>query len=149
MRVGLMVVQDHHVLVIGQLGLCELSRGTVNGQWIDASWHRQDQVEGLARTLCLDQGATKAPFGQLAERLRLESTASIVLELEPTMLADIAEVGCNRVHPAPPAGDLDHHLRRPANDRGQDPGRIGAARCRAAKALSLGCDLTLTMRLPG
>jgi hypothetical protein len=42
MRIGLVVVQDHDIAVIRELGLRELARRPLNDERVRSSWHRQD-----------------------------------------------------------------------------------------------------------
>jgi hypothetical protein len=44
----------------------------------------------------------------------LDSTP-VVLDLEPAVLCDVAEVGGDGFHAPPSPGDFDHDLRRPPN----------------------------------
>jgi len=48
MRVGLVLVQDHHVAMPRQLGLRKLTRCLLHHSRIGAVRHRQHDVEGLA-----------------------------------------------------------------------------------------------------
>jgi hypothetical protein len=61
MRVGVVVVQHHHELVVRQLGLRELARRLLHGQLSGSARHRQRDVESLATLagLCdvVDRGA--------------------------------------------------------------------------------------------
>ena len=65
-----MVVQHHHILVVGQLGLRELARRPLHGQRVGATRHRQHEVERLAPVAdVLNEAAAIAPVvGQLAHR---------------------------------------------------------------------------------
>lgn len=47
-RVGLVIVQDHHVLVISQFRLSKLSRRALHGQRVSSPRHRQHDVERFA-----------------------------------------------------------------------------------------------------
>ena len=123
-RVGLVVVQHHHVLVVGQLGLARTRApptARVSGsvpRGIDSM-----MLKASRRSLdVLDQAAAEAPVvGQLAQRvLAAHRLAALVLDLEPAVLADVAEVRGDGLHAAPAARHLDHHLRRPAHDGGLD-----------------------------
>ena len=70
----------------------------------------------------VDQAAAEAPVvGQLAQRLlAAHRLAALVLDVEPAVLADVAQVRRDGLHAAPAAGDLDHDLRRAAHDGGLD-----------------------------
>jgi hypothetical protein len=123
-RVGLVVVQHHHALVVGQLGLRELACRPLNARRVAAARHRQHDVEGLApRARVLDQAAAVAPVvDQLAKRiLAAHRLAALVLDLESAVLADVAEVRGDRLHAAPAARHLDHHLRRAARGARRSP----------------------------
>jgi len=48
MRVGLVVVQHHHVLVVGHLGLREFARRFLHDQRVGTARHGQHDVEGFA-----------------------------------------------------------------------------------------------------
>jgi hypothetical protein len=104
--------------VVRQLGLRELARRPLHRQRVGAARHRQHDVEGLAPGAdVVDQAAAVAPVvGQLVQRvLAAHRLAAFVLDLEPAVLADVAQVRGDGLHAAPAAGDLDHHLRRPAH----------------------------------
>ena len=61
-------------------------------------------------------------LGELTHRLPVpRDLALLVLDVEPAVLADVAEVGGNRLHASAAAGHLDHDLGRTANDRRLDP----------------------------
>jgi hypothetical protein len=45
----------------------------------------------------------------------------LVLDLETTVLADVAEMGSNRFHAPATPGHLDHDLGRTADNRRLDP----------------------------
>ena len=53
----------------------------------------------------------------MQRRLALANHATIVFDVQPSVLADIAEVCGDGGHPSPAAGDLDHHLRCPPSHR--------------------------------
>src|SRR5688500_12635797 len=62
MRVGLVIVQHHDVLVIGELLPCELTRGAMQDQRVNSSRHRQHHVVGLTPvTGVFNQGTAEAP----------------------------------------------------------------------------------------
>jgi hypothetical protein len=149
MRVGLVVVQHHHVLVVGQFDLRELARRALHGQRVGAARHRQHDVEGLAPLTgfsdVVDQRAAEAPvIGQVVQRvLASHGLSTLVLDVEPAVLADVAEVGSDGLHAAPAARHLDHHLRRAA-----DHGRFDAlADGGGALACPAGFQLRLRLHL--
>jgi hypothetical protein len=95
---------------------------TVSG--IGPTPHRQHDVERLASVAdVLDQAAAESPVvGQLAQRiLATHRLAALVLDLEPTALAGIAEVRRDGLHAPPAARHLDHHLRRSTYHGRLDP----------------------------
>jgi hypothetical protein len=47
-RVSLVVVEDHHVLVIIEFGLSEFPRCSLDDQRVNTAGHRQNDVERLA-----------------------------------------------------------------------------------------------------
>ena len=60
-------------------------------------------------------------LGQVVQRLlAFTGDTAIVLELQPAVLADVAEVRGDCAHTAAATGHLDHHLRRAPDDRGPD-----------------------------
>ena len=69
----MVVLLDHHVFVIGQLGLGELACGALNGQRVSTAGHRQHDVVGLAAVSGVgatrNQRPPEAPFvGQVDRR---------------------------------------------------------------------------------
>src|SRR5688572_10078572 len=123
LRVGLVVVQDHHVLVVGELAPSEFPGCPVEQVRVGAAWHRQHHVERLpARAHVGDQGASEPPvLRQLADRfLAAADIALVVLNLNAAMLADVTEVRRDGLHSAPAASHLDHHLGCAAHHGGLD-----------------------------
>ena len=120
-RVRLVVVQHHHILVVGQLGLCKLARRPLDDPRVRAAWHGQHDVERLAPvSFVCDQAAAIAPLvAQLVDsRPSLQDFALFVLHAETAVLADVPEVRRNGQHAPPSPGDLDHDLRRPLHHGG-------------------------------
>ena len=71
----------------------------------------------------VDERAAVPPLiHQIVQRLlAIVFDASVVFDGEPSVLADVAEVGSDGGHAAPTPGNLDHHLGRP-----QRHGRVDA-----------------------
>jgi hypothetical protein len=123
-RIGLVVMQDQDVLVIGELGLGELARRAQHAQRVGASGHRQDDVERFSAVAdVVDQRPAIAPvLGELAYCLPSpRDLAVLILDVEAAVLADVAKVGGNRLHAPATARHLDHDLGRAADDCGIDP----------------------------
>jgi hypothetical protein len=129
MRVRLVVVQHHHVVVVGQPDPGELARRLLHGQRIGAARHRQHDVVGLASgAVVVDARAAHLPLplDGLQCLLAAFGDAAIVFDRQPAVLADVAQV-CGDGHHAPAAaGDLDHHLRG-APDGGRDAAADGGS----------------------
>jgi len=64
-RVGLVLVQHHHVAVIGELDVRELAGRSLNDEGIGAPRHRQHDVEGLASMALLADVGTAELRGRL------------------------------------------------------------------------------------
>lgn len=113
MRVGLVVMKHHHVLVIRQLAMRELARCPPHEQRVGPAWHRQHDVEGLTPVAdVFAQRIAKMPFvNQFAQDiLALPRLTPLVPDLEPAVLADVAQERRNGRHTAPSPRDLDHDL---------------------------------------
>ena len=122
--IGLVVVQHHDVLVVAQLGLGELTRRAKDAEGVGAPRHRQDDVERLATMAdVVDQGSAVAPvLREFPHRVSpARDLALLVLDVEAAVLADVAEVGSNRLHATTTPSHLDHDLGRAANNRRLDP----------------------------
>ena len=65
----------------------------------------------------VDVGAAVTPLAlDVLERLlALLDHSAVVLDLEPAVLADVAEVRRDRLHATPSSSHLDHDLGRPAH----------------------------------
>ena len=123
MRIGLEVVQHHHVAVAGEFRLGELACGALHSQWVGASRHRQHDVEGFAPIAALgDARATVTPLicHVLHRLFALALQASVVLHWQPASLADVAEVRSDGHHAPSTPGDFDHDLRGAAYGDGLD-----------------------------
>jgi hypothetical protein len=100
-RVGLVVVQDHHVAMVAELGAGELPGGALHDQRVGAARHRQHDVERLAPVgRLVDERAAMAPLlDQVLQRLlAFPGDAAVILELEAAALGDVAEVRGDRRH---------------------------------------------------
>jgi len=93
--------------MVRQLGLRELLRGVAHDLRLGPSWHRQHDVERFAPLASLrDAGTTAAPsVRQVAQRVTAQAhLAAIVLERQPTGLADVAQVRRGHGHSSAAAG---------------------------------------------
>ena len=119
-RVGLMVVQDHHIAVVGELDPGEFACRPLHGQRIGAARHRQHDVEGFAAWAHgVDLGAADAPLAlDLVQRLLAAfDSAAVVFDVQAASSADVAQMCSDRRHAAAAAGDLDHDLWRTPHRR--------------------------------
>src|ERR1019366_7287428 len=128
----LVVMQHHHVAVVGKLDPCKLPGREQHRLRIGASRHRQHEVEGLAPMA--DVVAAELPLSLDVEQGALAALddAPVILDLEPAVSGDVTEVGSYCPHAPPSPGDLDHDLGRSANggfDAAAD--HLGTARSRA------------------
>lgn len=152
MRDGLVVVWHHHVLVVRQLGLCELTRCPLDDQRVGVPGHGQHDVEGLATVAFISDLAAPVELvvGQFVYgRFAPHRVATVVLDGEPAVLADVVKVCRIRQHAPPSPGDLDHDLRRPFHHSGFDALADGVGEFVGLSPRSRGDGGTLTTRLPG
>jgi hypothetical protein len=90
MGVGLMVMKDHDVLVVGELCLGKVACSPLDRQRVGATGHGQHDVERLAtvpnfRDLCSSIAPVVA--GLLQGFLAGHRAAELVLDLEPPFFA--------------------------------------------------------------
>src|SRR5678816_4031697 len=98
---------------VSKLGLGELAGGLLDDAGVGPARHRQHDVEGLApMALLADVGAAvlPLPLDALERLLAALDDVAVVLDVETTVLGDVAKVRPDRRHAPPSPRHLDHDL---------------------------------------